>query len=98
LQHLRKKYKRSKNKRNIHSLHSLDANRGSLNLQQLPKSNQRRNLLGIHASDSKSIFTERPEISEETSKKTVQPKPIPFQFRHRSDKMQTIDHSTLEYK
>lgn len=62
IQNCRKKYKRSKQRQNTHSMQSLEVNRCSLNLPLRTKQTQRRKLLSIPSSDSKPIFTERPEI------------------------------------
>lgn len=68
-QHNRKKYKLSN--ANLHSLHSIDTKRSSINLYQNLKLKhpQRRRQLSIPINEPRHILTERPEICEATSKK-----------------------------
>ncbi len=58
--YMRKKYKKSRDRRTTHSVCSIDAKKNSINSAYQPNIRKRRKLLSIPSIDAQNIYTERP--------------------------------------
>ena len=58
---MRKKYKKSKERKTTHSVCSIDAKKSSINSVYQPSIRKRRKLLSIPSIDAQNIYTERPQ-------------------------------------